>query len=109
MNCSDQGRLDSYPADAHTKLFLQWKNVEVMVATDAEDGQVQINDKSYKPILRGVSGHSNPGELLAIVGPSGCGKTTLLHYISQRFPKSLDLLLSDESELTVNGKLYSST
>ncbi|HEU5082101.1 MAG TPA: ABC transporter ATP-binding protein [Acidimicrobiales bacterium] len=40
-------------------------------------GAVPDHDRSAGPVLRGVSAHVRPGELVAVVGPSGAGKTTL--------------------------------
>eukprot|EP00179_Madagascaria_erythrocladioides_P008346 CAMPEP_0198309828 /NCGR_PEP_ID=MMETSP1450-20131203/2080_1 /TAXON_ID=753684 ORGANISM="Madagascaria erythrocladiodes, Strain CCMP3234" /NCGR_SAMPLE_ID=MMETSP1450 /ASSEMBLY_ACC=CAM_ASM_001115 /LENGTH=853 /DNA_ID=CAMNT_0044012607 /DNA_START=34 /DNA_END=2591 /DNA_ORIENTATION=+ len=40
--------------------------------------------RSYKPILRGVSGRAQPGRLLAIMGASGAGKTSLLNLLAGR-------------------------
>lgn len=87
---------------------MKWQNVEIMIGTDEQSDTVKVGHKRYKQVVKGISGHSNPGELLAIVGPSGCGKTTLLHYIGQRHPKSQDLIISEESELTVNGQPFDS-
>lgn len=43
---------------------------------------------SSTPILRGVSLHCKPGQLLAIVGPSGGGKTTLARALVGLWPSS---------------------
>lgn len=49
----------------------------------APEGRLQVEELSLairagtRPVLRGVSFHVEPGELLAVVGPSGSGKSCL--------------------------------
>jgi ABC-type multidrug transport system fused ATPase/permease subunit len=50
-------------------VFLTWKELWVTV----DDGK-----RRRLPILQGLTGYAQPGEVLAIMGPSGCGKSTLL-------------------------------
>lgn len=53
-------------------------------------------------VLKGVSFEARRGQVYAIVGPSGCGKSTLLYLLGL-------LDRQDDGEITINGKLMSSS
>lgn len=61
------------------------------------------NHHYYRPPQ--VTGHAEPGRLLAILGPSGSGKTTLLNVLAGQVPASSALTL--HGRLYVNGQLVS--
>ncbi|GLT67608.1 hypothetical protein SLA2020_399030 [Shorea laevis] len=71
-------------------VFLTWKDVWVTVA----DGK-----RGCLPILQGLTGFAQPGEVLAIMGPSGCGKSTLLDSLAGR----LNSNTKQTGEILVNG------
>ncbi|KAJ8453183.1 hypothetical protein Cgig2_008067 [Carnegiea gigantea] len=54
---------------------LTWKDLWVTVS----DGK-----GSQRPILEGLDGYAQPGQVLAVMGPSGCGKSTLLDALAGR-------------------------
>ncbi|KAF5183500.1 Abc transporter g family member, partial [Thalictrum thalictroides] len=52
------------------------------------------------PILQGLSGYAQPGEVLAIMGPSGCGKSTFLDALAGRLHSSI----RQSGQILVNGR-----
>ncbi|XP_059432546.1 ABC transporter G family member 1-like [Corylus avellana] len=71
-------------------VFLTWKDVWVTV----DDGK-----RGRLPILQGITGYAEPGEVLAIMGPSGCGKSTLLNSLAGRLSSNTQ----QTGEILVNG------
>ncbi|HEY9625377.1 MAG TPA: amino acid ABC transporter ATP-binding protein [Crinalium sp.] len=55
-------------------------------------------EKNFGPlkVLKGISGHINQGEVVAVIGSSGCGKSTLLRCFNR-------LETINGGHLTVNG------
>ncbi|KAF8038066.1 hypothetical protein BT93_B0809 [Corymbia citriodora subsp. variegata] len=79
---------------AHEKgngMFLTWKDLGVTVP-DRRNGT--------HPILQGLTGYAEPGQMLAIMGPSGSGKSTLLDALGGRLSSSTQ----QTGEILINGR-----
>ncbi|KAI3462085.1 hypothetical protein Pfo_018748 [Paulownia fortunei] len=81
--------------ERNTGIYLTWKDLSVTVpdkAVEAAEGR--------RPILLGLTGYAQPGEVLAIMGPSGCGKSTLLDALAGR----LDSNTRQQGDILINGR-----
>ncbi|KAI0507059.1 hypothetical protein KFK09_013177 [Dendrobium nobile] len=71
-------------------VFLTWEKLWVFVS--GHKGE-------RVPVLSGLTGLAQPGEVLAIMGPSGCGKSTLLDSLAGRLAPNL----SQSGDILING------
>ncbi|KAG5245142.1 ABC transporter family member [Salix suchowensis] len=72
-------------------LLLTWKDLWVTVPGGKNGG---------RPLLQGLTGYAEPGEILAIMGPSGSGKTTLLDALAGRLSSNTQ----QTGEILINGR-----
>ncbi|KAF7127418.1 hypothetical protein RHSIM_Rhsim11G0139000 [Rhododendron simsii] len=74
-----------------------------------EDLWVTVSDIKgrRRPIVQGLTGYAQPGEVLAIIGPSGCGKTTLLDALAGRLGANTrhtgDILMNGRKQALAYG------
>lgn len=57
---------------------------------------VDFEYEENKPILKNISFHAKPGEMIAFVGPTGSGKTTIINLLSRFYEaKAGDIMIDD--------------
>jgi ABC-type multidrug transport system fused ATPase/permease subunit len=56
---------------------------------------VGFSYKAGHPVLRDISLHARPGEMIALVGPTGAGKTTLVNLLSRFYELGAGEILLD--------------
>lgn len=74
---------------------LQWERLTYSVTVG------RGKKRTVKTILDGISGHLEPGRLLAVMGPTGSGKTSLINALAGRLPRRAGRLLGD---VLINGQ-----
>ena len=66
-------------------------------------GEVEFRDVQFRygtrPILKGISLHIQPGEMIGLVGPSGAGKTTLINLVCRFHDVSEGSILIDGTDV----------
>ncbi|XP_033100228.1 ATP-binding cassette sub-family G member 1-like isoform X2 [Anneissia japonica] len=73
---------------------LEFRNISYYV----KEGGFMCRNKGNKTILKGLSGHLKPGELVAILGPSGAGKSTFMNVLAGS--KTMNM----RGDILVNGR-----
>lgn len=83
-------------ASSNDRVLLTWKDLWVTVNGGKGGGR---GGGQQRPILEGVAGYAEPGQVLAVMGPSGCGKSTLLDALAGRLGSNT----RQTGEILING------
>src|SRR5438045_5724681 len=63
----------------------------------AVQGLVNFAYEAGVPVLKGISLHAQPGQVVALVGPTGAGKTTIVNLLTRFYDV-------DEGRISVDGR-----
>jgi len=67
------------------------------VAGDVVFDQVNFAYEPGVPVLKGISLHAQPGQVVALVGPTGAGKTTIVNLLTRFYE-------IDSGRITIDGR-----
>jgi ATP-binding cassette subfamily B protein len=75
-----------------------------VISRPAAEGRIEFDHVTfgynpYFPVIKDVSFHIKPGELIGIVGPSGAGKTTLVNLICRFYDATQGAVKIDGSDI----------
>lgn len=73
------------------------RNLGSPILGDVRYEHVGFHYQPGSPVLRDISLHAAPGEMIALVGPTGAGKTTLVNLLSRFYELS-------EGEILLDGR-----
>lgn len=66
-------------------------------------GRLSVTDVSFKygnrQVLKGVTLHIKPGELIGLVGPSGSGKSTLVNLVCRFYDPTQGAIIADQKDI----------
>ena len=71
----------------------------VNLAGDVVLDNVEFSYDGKTPVLKDVSAHATPGQLIALVGPTGAGKTTIINMLTRFYEIDFGQILLDGHEI----------
>jgi len=61
---------------------------------------VTFHYEGNQPVLKGISLHARPGEIIALVGPTGAGKSTIVNLLPAFYEATAGRILVDDQDIT---------
>ncbi|XP_057955499.1 ABC transporter G family member 12-like isoform X2 [Malania oleifera] len=81
-------------------MYLVWEDLTVVLPSTVKFGKMVGGGSGCRRLLHGLSGHAEPGRIMAIMGPSGSGKSTLLDSLAGRLAGNVVMT----GNVLLNGK-----
>jgi ABC-type multidrug transport system fused ATPase/permease subunit len=88
----------SYAADAGSRL--QVAGQEEVSLDDELHSRTSAEAEAPSPVLRDVSLHARPGEMIALVGPTGAGKSTIVNLLPAFYEAAAGRILIDGQDIS---------
>ncbi|WP_455717347.1 ABC transporter ATP-binding protein [Anaerosporobacter sp.] len=71
----------------------------ILIQGDVKASHVDFSYQQDKPILKDISFHANPGEMIAVVGTTGSGKTTLINLLMRFYDIDKGSITVDDHDI----------